>query len=113
MVKYKEELQKIEQEIEQIILNTKVDKYKIVPHIARWAAELKYKEETKDLLDSERINKALHDVLTGKVTIEEIKNLPPLSVRKKLNLIEAQKTAQPENVLQKITENKKTKKEKK
>ena len=113
MVKYKEELQKIEQEIEQIVLDTKVDKYKIVPHIARWAAELKYKEETKDLLDSERINKALHDVLTGKVTVEEIKNLPPLSFRKKLNLIETQNVTQPENVLQKIVENKKVKKEKK
>jgi DNA-directed RNA polymerase subunit K/omega len=113
MVKYKEELQKIEQEIEKIALDTKLDKYKIVPHIARWAAELKYKEETKDLLDSERINKALYDVLTGKVTIEEIKNLPPLSVRKKLNLVETQDASKADNILQKIIEPKKNKKEKK
>jgi len=113
MVKYKEELEKIEQELERIVLDTKIDRYKIVPHIARWAAELKYKEETKELLDSERINKALYDILTGKVTIEEIKKLPPLSVRKKLNIIETQNSAQQENVLQKSLENKKKKKGKK
>lgn len=113
MVKYKEELDKIEKEIEKIILDTKVDRFKIVPFIARWAAELKYKEETKDLLDSERINKALYDVLTGKVSIEEIKNLPPLSLRKKLNLVETQNNLKTENVLQKIVDSKKSKKEKK
>ncbi len=115
MVKYKEDIEKIEQEIERVMLDTKFDKYKIVPHIARWAAELKYKEETKDLLDSERINKALHDVLTGKVSIEDIKNLPPLSLRKKLNLIETTTTQkqQSKNVLDSIIEIKKDKKSKK
>lgn len=87
MVKYKEELQKIEKELLKVMLDTKVDKYKIIPYIARWAAELKYKEETKDLLDSERIKIAIVDVLTGKVSIEDIKKLPPLSERKKIPAI--------------------------
>lgn len=114
MVKYREELQKIEQEVEKLILDTTMDKYKITPLIARWAAELKYKEETKDLLDSERINKAIHDVLSGKVSLEEIKKLPPLSLRKKFNILETQNTEKKEDVIQAITvkENKKNKKNK-
>lgn len=83
----KEDIQKIHKEIHKIILSSKYDKYKLVPYIARWAAELKYKEEYKDLLDSERINIAIHDVLTGKVTIEDIRKLGPLETRKKLGIL--------------------------
>ncbi len=87
MSKYKDELKKIEQEIYKIMLDSKISRYKLIPYIARWAAELKYREETKDWLDSERINKAIYDVLTNKVTIQQIKSLPPLNVRKKLGII--------------------------
>ncbi|MEN3013732.1 MAG: hypothetical protein ABDH23_03850 [Endomicrobiia bacterium] len=83
----KEDIEKIHKEIHKIILSSKYDKYKLVPYIARWAAELKYKEEYKDLLDSERINIAIHDILTGKVTIEDIKKLGPLETRKKLSIL--------------------------
>ncbi len=88
MSKIKEEIEKIHAEIHKTILEKlpNFDKYKIIPYIARWAAELKYKEEYKDLLDSERINIAIHDFLTGKVTIEDIKKLPPLEARKKFAL---------------------------
>jgi len=88
MTKIKEEIEKINKEVHKVILSTKYDRYKIVPYIARWAAELKYKEEYKDLLDSERINIAIHDVLTGKVSIEDIKKLPPLETRKKLSILQ-------------------------
>jgi DNA-directed RNA polymerase subunit K/omega len=89
MTKIKEEIEKIHKNIHKIILTTDIkNKYRLIPYIARWAAELKYKEEYKDLLDSERINIAIHDVLTGKVTIEDIKKLPPLKERKKLSILQ-------------------------
>lgn len=88
MSKIKDEIEKIHKEIHKVILSSKYDRYKMVPYIARWAAELKYKEEYKDLLDSERINIAIHDVLTGKVSIEDIKKLPPLETRKKLSILQ-------------------------
>ncbi|MCX7956680.1 MAG: hypothetical protein N2643_02140 [Endomicrobia bacterium] len=83
----KEDIEKIHKEIHKIILSSKYDKYRLIPYIARWAAELKYKEEYKDLLDSERLNIAIHDVLTGKVSIDDIKKLGPLETRKKLNIL--------------------------
>lgn len=89
MTKLREEIEKIHKKLHEVILSTKYDKYKIVPYIARWAAELKYKEEYKDLLDSERVNIAIYDVLTGKVSIEDIKKLPPLEKRKKLAILES------------------------
>ncbi|MFN3551140.1 MAG: hypothetical protein ACK4WJ_04980 [Endomicrobiia bacterium] len=88
MSKIKEEIEKINREIHKVILSSKYDRYKIVPYIARWAAELKYKEEYKDLLDNERINIAINDVLTGKVSIEDIKKLPPLETRRKLSILQ-------------------------
>ncbi len=99
MTKLKEEIEKIHKEIHKIILTSdklKSDKYKLVPYIARWAAELKYKEEYKDLLDSERINIAIHDVLTGKVTIEQIKALGPIGLKKKLKFVEASSDSEEE-----------------
>jgi len=93
MTKIKEEIEKIHRDIHKIILTTDIkNKYRLIPYIARWAAELKYKEEYKDLLDSERVNIAIHDVLTGKVTIEDIKKLPPLKERKKLSIIQTTET---------------------
>jgi DNA-directed RNA polymerase subunit K/omega len=108
MTKIKEEIEKIHKDIHKIILTTDIkNKYRLIPYIARWAAELKYKEEYKDLLDSERINIAIHDVLTGKVTIEDIKKLPPLKERKKLSIL------QTITELAKTTEEKEEKKDKK
>ncbi len=93
-----------------MMLDTKVDKYKIIPYIARWAAELKYKEETKDLLDSERIKIAIADVLTGKVSIEEIKKLGPLSSRKKLPIVTPSVSSEKEEKAAEGTKSKKKKK---
>jgi DNA-directed RNA polymerase subunit K/omega len=108
MTKIKEEIEKIHKNIHKIILTTDIkNKYRLIPYIARWAAELKYKEEYKDLLDSERVNIAIHDVLTGKVTIEDIKKLPPLKERKKLSIL------QTITELTKTTEEKEEKKDKK
>jgi len=90
MTKIKDEIERIHRDIHKIILSSDIkNKYRLIPYIARWAAELKYKEEYKDLLDNERVNIAIHDVLTGKVTIEDIKKLPPLKERKKLSVIQA------------------------
>ncbi|MCX7957381.1 MAG: hypothetical protein N2643_05800 [Endomicrobia bacterium] len=108
----KEDIKKINEEIHKIILSQNYEKYRLIPYIARWAAELKYKEEYKDLLDSERINIAIHDVLTGKVSIEEIKNLGPLEVRKKLGgLLQTQLSSESIEKVEK-TSNKKSKKKK-
>jgi DNA-directed RNA polymerase subunit K/omega len=96
-MKTEKELQQVEEKLRKLIMDTDCDKYRLIPYIARWAGELKYKEETKDLLDSERINRALEDVLTGQVTVEEIAKLPPLSARKRLNLIET--TVKPKSIL--------------
>ncbi|MCS7151908.1 MAG: hypothetical protein NZ928_05950 [Endomicrobia bacterium] len=106
MTKLKEEIEKINRELHKIILTSKYDKYKIVPYIARWAAELKYKEEYKDLLDSERVNIAIYDVLTGKVSIEDIKKLPPLEKRKKLAILESSALLQMSTEESKKTEKK-------
>lgn len=106
MTKLKEEIEKIHKELHKVILSTKYDKYKIVPYIARWAAELKYKEEYKDLLDSERVNIAIYEVLTGKVSIEDIKKLPPLEKRKKLAIIESTVLSQMVSQEEKKTEKK-------
>ncbi len=103
MTKIKDEIERIHRDIHKIILSSDIkNKYRLIPYIARWAAELKYKEEYKDLLDSERINIAIHDVLTGKVTIEDIKKLPPLKERKKLSVLQLE-------TLTKIEEEKKQK----
>lgn len=107
MTNIKEEIEKIHKQIHQVILSSKFNKYKIVPYIARWAAELKYKEEYKDLLDSERINIAIYDVLTGRISIEDIKKLPPLEARKKLSIL---KTAVEEKLDIEKKENNKKKK---
>jgi len=110
MTKIKEEIEKIHKEVHKVILSTKYDKYKIVPYIARWAAELKYKEEYKDLLDSERINIAIHDVLTGKVSIEDIKKLPPLETRKKLSILQTAIGTEEQSEKSSTKESKKNKK---
>lgn len=71
--------------IEKLISNSKLDKYKIIPLAARWAKELKQKEEYKYLTTGELLDIALRDIFTGKIPSEEIAKLPPIEEKKKVN----------------------------
>lgn len=72
-----------EELLEKLILETNHGKYKLVNLIARWAKELKTKEEYKDYTYAEIVDLAIEDVLTGKVSAEEIEKLPPIEKKRK------------------------------
>ncbi|MEW6040116.1 MAG: hypothetical protein AB1633_01175 [Elusimicrobiota bacterium] len=68
--------------IEKILLDSKVEKYKIVSVATRWIEEISKKEEYKYLTFNQLLEVALKDIITGKVSIEEIQKLPPLEFKK-------------------------------
>ncbi|OGS23553.1 MAG: hypothetical protein A2297_03485 [Elusimicrobia bacterium RIFOXYB2_FULL_48_7] len=67
-----------EQLLEELMLNTKLERYKIIPLIARWAYEIKNKEEYKTLPFHDMLDIAMRDVYSGKVSLDEIAKLPPV-----------------------------------
>jgi len=72
-----------EKKLEELLLDTKVEKYKLIPLAARWAEELKGKEEYKYLTFNELLELSLKDILSGKVSEEEILKLPEKTGQKK------------------------------
>ncbi|MFH0807586.1 MAG: hypothetical protein V2A57_04150 [Elusimicrobiota bacterium] len=62
----------------ELMLNTKLERYKIIPLIARWAHEIKNKEEFKNLPFDEQMDIAMRDVYSGKVSPEALAKLPPV-----------------------------------
>lgn len=70
--------------IEELLLNGDYDRYRIIPLAARWAQELKNKEEYKFLSFPQLLNTAVEEIVTGKVTIETVSKLPSLDSRKKV-----------------------------
>ncbi len=72
-----------EKKLEELLLDTKVEKYKLVPLAARWAEEIRNKEEYKYLTFNELLEISLKDILSGKVSIETISNLPDRKLQKK------------------------------
>lgn len=69
--------------LQELILNTSLEKYKLIPIVMRWAKELRKKEENKSLTHSEIQELALKEVLSGKASLEMIEKLPVLPVPKK------------------------------
>ena len=62
--------------LQELILNTSFDKYKVVPLVKKWVKELKGKEEYRDYTHSQILDHALKEILSGAVNLEEIAKLP-------------------------------------
>lgn len=69
--------------LEELLLDSKIQRYKLVSLAARWAEELKGKEEYKYLTFNELLELSLKDILSGKVSEEEILKLPEKTGQKK------------------------------
>ncbi|MDI6640826.1 MAG: hypothetical protein QME68_00750 [Elusimicrobiota bacterium] len=80
--------QKKDKSLQELILDTNFSKYRLVPLATRWIEELKQKDEYKYFSTPELIETALKDILTGKVSIEEIEKLPPRETKKKVEKYE-------------------------
>ena len=68
--------------LQQLMLNTKIEKYKLIPIAMRWVRELEKREENKGLTQAQILDLALKDILTGTISMEEISKLPPLPPKK-------------------------------
>lgn len=77
-----------EKKLEELLFDSKIEKYKLVPLAARWAKELKNKEEYKYLTFNELLELSLKDILSGKVSPETISKLPDKTPQKKQENIE-------------------------
>lgn len=60
--------------LEELILDTKVNRYQLVPLVLRWAKELE-KHSEKKISPEELVNQALNDILGDKVKSVEITKL--------------------------------------
>ena len=67
----------------ELMLDTKIEKYKLIPAVIRWVVEVKKKEENKDIPHMQLIDIALKEILKGDVSLETINKLPPLQEPKK------------------------------
>jgi len=67
-----------EKSLQELLLNTKLPKYKIVSVIARWTHELKNREEYKHLDFHEILDQATRDILSEKIAVDDILKLPPV-----------------------------------
>ena len=60
--------------LEKLILDTKFNRYQLVPLVLRWTKELE-KSSEKKVSPDELINQALRDVLSNKIKSDEITKL--------------------------------------
>ncbi len=58
--------------LEELVLNRKTGKYKIVDRISYWAKELRKLEEHRHLTQTEILELAMTEVLSGKVDEDEL-----------------------------------------
>jgi len=77
MAKAKQQIPKEEKDLESMILDYGKDKYKLVKTGVRWACEIKQKENLPDPI-STLIPRAVQEILSGAVSIDEIEKLPDL-----------------------------------
>jgi DNA-directed RNA polymerase subunit K/omega len=61
-----------EQSLEQLILDRKRDKYSLVSLSSLWALELRRREENRHLSQTEILDIALRDLMSGKVKPEQV-----------------------------------------
>jgi DNA-directed RNA polymerase subunit K/omega len=66
-----------EPNLNQLILDRSKDKYRLVLLSLRWAQEIKQREQSADT-PQEILNRALKEILTGQVSLEEVEKLAPL-----------------------------------
>ncbi|GEM_PF-5833710 len=59
--------------LEKLLLDTKMNKYQLIPLALRLVKELQKKEE--NIPQNVLLERALHDFLTGKIKLEEIEKL--------------------------------------
>ena len=65
--------------LQELILNTSFDKYKVVPLVKRWVKELKTKEEFREFSHSQLLDRALKEILSGTIKLEDIEKLPAVA----------------------------------
>lgn len=68
----------VEKSLAELVLDTRYDKYKLIPVAARWAKELRKKEEYRNTPITQIVGIALKEILTQKVAMEDIIKLPPI-----------------------------------
>ena len=81
-MKQAEKEQKHNKPLDELVLDTNIDRYRLVGLASKWVEELKQKEEYKYFSTPELIEVALKDILADKVSIEEIEKLPPREKKK-------------------------------
>lgn len=91
-----------EPKLEQLILDTIMNKYDVVLLATRWAHELHIQEPGSRSVQ-ELIAQGISDILSGKVDPKKVKELPPLSLLKK------QKSS-PKTILENVTQAKENEK---
>lgn len=66
-----------ERPLSQLLLDCTKDKYRLVTLATRWGIEIKQRDQSP-LPAQELLNKALREILTGEVKMEDIEKLPPI-----------------------------------
>lgn len=66
-----------QQNISQLIWETNMNKFELIPAAVRWAKEIKKREQLPDNV-SALLDRAMDEILTGKVKMSEIEKLVPL-----------------------------------
>ncbi|MFN0117645.1 MAG: hypothetical protein ACKVQC_05045 [Elusimicrobiota bacterium] len=74
MAKLKED-NRNDMSVEALMLTTTKDKYKLAFSAIRWAREIKKAENSTESMPT-LINRAMKEIILGKVTIKEIEKLP-------------------------------------
>lgn len=67
--------EKLPPSLEQLVLDRKEGKYRIVELAAFWTKQLRLKEEHRHLTQTEVLELALYQVLSGEVTEKEVEKL--------------------------------------
>ncbi|MEK9144061.1 MAG: hypothetical protein AAB339_00455 [Elusimicrobiota bacterium] len=62
----------VTQSLEQMVLDKRSGKYEVVARIAFWAKELRKLEEHRHLTQNDLLERAMEDVLGGKVSEKEL-----------------------------------------
>jgi DNA-directed RNA polymerase subunit K/omega len=62
--------------LSQLMLERSHDKYRLVHLAMRWAQEIKVRDQSSDPTQ-EIVSRALKEILTGQVSLEDIEKLPP------------------------------------
>ena len=76
--------------LEQLILDTPLNRYQLVTLAIRWAEEIRSRQNAPKYTN-EVVEMALQEILSGKVSIDDIEKLPPLKEARRNRLMAEQK----------------------